>query len=200
MSKRITIWSPKGGQGKSSLAIAIALEHGFYVVTNDTLSPIADILPEGEGYSLAPDEAFPPVPAEIKLIYDLGGKSEARVITAAQDSDIVIMPVIYNSPLEMQVFLEGVAEMAQINKNILLVVNGCKPRAFDKTSAIIKEALSDIGNFPIVQIKETTAFRRMIEQNMSIKELCESSPLNEYHYKHVSRQMTSLMTAAFEAA
>lgn len=199
-AKRITIWQAKGGQGKTSLALAIAFEFGFYVVTNDTLSPIADILPEGEGYSLSPGEDFPPVPEDIRLIYDLGGKTEDRVITAAKNSDVVIMPLIYNNPIEMQVFLESVAEMADVNNKILLVVNACKPRAFAKTKAIIQEALKDIGDFPIVEIKETSAFRQMVEQGMSIKELCESSPLLQYHYGQVNRQVTNLMTEAFKAA
>lgn len=198
MSKRITIWSPKGGQGKTSLALAIALEYEFLVFTNDTHSPIADILPEGESYALAPDEEFPELTGDFNLIYDLGGKSEERVVTAIKDSQVVIMPVIFNSPLEMQVFLEGVEEVSKITKNIILVVNGCKPRAFKNTKEIIQTALEDIGTFPIFEIKDTSAFRNVVENGMSIKELCESNALHNYHFKLVYKQMRQLMTEVFD--
>ena len=45
-SMKLLIWNLKGGQGKTSLSLAIALEKGFYVLTNDVHSPIDEILPD----------------------------------------------------------------------------------------------------------------------------------------------------------
>lgn len=195
MAKRITIWTPKGGQGKTSLSLAIAKDHDFLVVTNDTHSPIDEVLPEGKAYRLSPGEAFPEIPSSEKVIYDLGGNSEARVIAAAQDSDVVIMPVIYNSAFEMQVFLEGVAEMLNINPNILLVVNGCEKRSFEATKQIIE---GYFPHLPVVEIRKTTAFSRIISDGLSLSEMCARSGLDNYHFGTVKRQLAHLMQAAFK--
>ena len=195
MAKRITIWSPKGGQGKTSLALAIALEFKWLVITNDTHSPIDDVLPEGEAMRLQPHESFPEVPRSEKMIYDLGGHSEARVIEAASDSDVVIMPVIYNSPFEMQVFLEGVAEMLEINPNILLVVNACEKGKFKTTAEIIQGYFPQL---PLVEIKKSRAFSRIIEEGKSLGEICANNGLDHYHFIGVKRQLNTLMTQAFK--
>lgn len=192
--KHITIWTPKGGQGKTSLAIAIAMEFSFLVVTNDTHSPIDTILPEGEAMRLAPGEAFPEVPRNVKLIYDLGGNSEARVRTAGANSDVVLMPVIYGSPYEMQVFLEGVAEMMEINQNIILIVNGCHRGKFESTCEIIRE----FYDLPIMEIKHSRAFARMIEEGKSIGDMCKANPLTNFHFGGVRKQLHALMRDVFE--
>lgn len=191
---RITIWSPKGGQGKTSLALAIAMEFKFLVVTNDTHSPIDSTLPEGTAMRLAPGEAFPDVPKSEKLIYDLGGNSEARVISAAKDSDIVLMPVIYGSPYEMQVFLEGVKEMLAINPNIILIVNSCPRGKFGDTCEIINQ----FYDLPIIEIKQSRAFARMIIEGKSIGEMCSTSKLSNFHFGSVRKQLHGLMRDIFE--
>ena len=194
---KITVWSPKGGQGKTSLSLAIAMEFGFLVVTNDTHSPIDEVMPEGHAMRLAPGEAFPEIEEGDKLIYDLGGNSEARVIEAAKQSDAVIMPVIYGSEFEMQVFLEGVAEMLAINPKILLVVNGSDKRKFGATCEIIAEHFPDL---PIVEMKKTSFFSRMIVEGKSISDICNSNPLLNFHFKSVKAQLAALVTAAFDVA
>ena len=193
---RITIWSPKGGQGKTSLALAIALEFSWLVATNDTHSPIDEVLPEGEAVRLLPGEAFPEIEAGDKLIYDLGGNSEERVINAAKLSDAVIMPVIYNSPFEMQVFLEGVAEMMQINPSIILVVNGCEKGKFKSTREIITGFFPTL---PIVEMRKSRAFSRVIEDGKSIGDMCKDSGLDNYHFSPVKRQLHALMQLAFKS-
>lgn len=195
MAKRITIWTAKGGQGKTSLALAIALEFKFLVVTNDTHSPIDQVLPEGDAMRLSPGEAFPEVPRSEKLIYDLGGNSEARVIDAAKDSDIVIMPVIYNSPQEMQVFINSVAEMLEINPNILLVVNACKKGAFQKTFEIINGFYPQL---PVAEIRHSTVFSRCVEDCKSVTDICKANGLDSYHFTPVKRQLHALMRQAYQ--
>ncbi len=191
---RITIWSPKGGQGKTSLALAIALEFKWLVVTNDTHSPIDEVLPEGEGVRLSPGEDFPEIEDGDRLIYDLGGNSEARVIQAAKLSDAVIMPVIYNSPFEMQVFLEGVTEMMDINPNIILVVNGCEKGKFKANCEIIENFFPQL---PIVEMRRSRAFARVIEDAKSIGDMCKQSGLDNYHFGTVKRQLHALMQQTF---
>ena len=195
---RIAIWTNKGGQGKTSLALALALEFDFPVMTNDFHSPIDSVLPEGDAYHLQPGEDFPAIPAGNKVILDMGGNAEARVVAAANNADVILMPVIYNSPQEMKVFLESVAEMKQHNPRIVLVVNGCKRGKFKSISEIINNYFPQ---FPILEVKESRAFARVVEEGKSIAQMMNENPLNRFHFKEVHRQLSFLHEVlCFESA
>lgn len=190
---RIAIWNPKGGQAKTSLAMAIALEYNYFVQTNDAHSPIDLVLPAGTSYRLPEGGDWFPVPENQRMIFDLGGKSEERVVTAAKASDVVIMPVINNNPLELSVFLEGVFEMLQINPNILIAVCATEKGAFKKTS---EQITKHFPSLPIVEIKKSRAFARVIEDRKSISQICKDSGSDAFHFSRVNTQLKNLMFCA----
>lgn len=65
---KIVIWNLKGGQGKTVLALSLAMLKGFYVVTNDVRSPIDEILLEGRAHRMGINESLPDVPDNVNLI------------------------------------------------------------------------------------------------------------------------------------
>lgn len=194
---RIAIWTEKGGQGKTSLALAIALEYDFPVITNDLKSPIDKVLPDGDAYHLATNEDFPEVPVGNKIIFDLGGKAEDRVTTALYNSDIVIIPVIYNAPQEMTGLLESISEAQRHNNNIIIVVNGSKRGKFQTTAEIIRGHFPD---YPILEVKETRAFAWIVDLGLPLSKIIEGEPLGERYFREAYRQLAHLMTVIeFEA-
>lgn len=192
---KITIFNLKGGQGKTTVSLALSTLYGFYIATNDEYSPIDEVLEEGRVKHLEQGEELPEVPEEINLIYDFGGYPDQRVIAAVKQSDFVIVPVHYKSALDMQTTINTVRELEPHNKNIILVVNLTQKESFQKASEILTEFFS----YPIFEVKESTAFIKMVEQKKSIKELMDDSFLYRYHYKKPLEQIEAIANHIFKA-
>lgn len=191
---KITIFNLKGGQGKTTVSLALATLYGFYVVTNDEYSPIDEVLGDKKAYHLDEGEDLPEVPESTNLIYDFGGRPDRRVIEAVSQSDFVIVPVFYKSPLDMQTTINTIQELETHNSNILVVVNMTKGKMFDKAKATLEKFFS----YPVFEIKESTAFIKMVEKKKSIKELMDESFLFGYHYKKPLEQIEELRNYIFK--
>jgi len=186
---KITIWNLKGGQGKTVLSLALAMQYDFYVVTNDVHSPIDQILEDGKALRVGNNESLPDVPEELNLIYDFGGYPDHRVIEAAKKSKFVIIPIIYGSALEMQVTINAISEIEEYTNNIIIIANKCSKGDFER----VRETLSKFYQYPIFEIKSSTAFSKSIDKKMSLGELIKSNPLFGYHYKKPLQQLEEVM-------
>lgn len=188
---KIIVWNLKGGQGKTVLSLAIAMLEGAYIVTNDRHSPIDEVIGEDRGLRLKADDPLPEVPDGIDLIYDFGGFPDVRTIEAAQNADFIVMPIIYESPLEMQVTLNALREIEAYNKNIVVVVNKAKPNDLERT----KDVLADFGfHYPIFEIKQSTVFSKAVESKKSLQELVDENPLWRLPYSKPLKQVKNLIT------
>lgn len=176
---KITIFNLKGGQGKTTISLALALQYGFAIVTNDEYSPIDKVLKKGKVKHLEQSEELPQVPDKVKLIYDFGGHPDKRVIDAVKISNWVMIPVFYESPLDMQTTIKTIREIEAYNSNIIVVVNKTQKGDLEKAQKVLKQFF----NYPIFEIKKSTSFVKMVEKKRSIRELMESSALFGYHYK-----------------
>ena len=188
---KIIVWNLKGGQGKTVLSLAIAMLEGAYVITNDRHSPIDEVIGEDRGLRLKADDPLPSVPAEIDLIYDFGGFPDVRTIEAAKNADYIVVPIIYESPLEMQVTLNALREIEAYNKNIVVVVNKAKPNDLERTESVLK----DFGfNYPIFEIKQSTVFSKAVENKKSLQELVDENPLWRIPYSKPLKQVKTLIS------
>ena len=184
---KITVFNIKGGQGKTTISLALATLYNFYVITDDEFSPIDSVLDADNAIHLAQDEHLPAWPSR-GLIYDFGGYPNERVIDAVNASRWVIIPVSYRSPLDMQTTLSTIEEIEQYNKNILLVANQTRPDSFGSTCAI----LQSYYDYPIFEIKDSTAFVRMVEQKQSIEQLIAKKFLYSHHFEKPLEQVEAL--------
>jgi len=191
INMKIIVWNLKGGQGKTVLSLAIAMLQGAYVVTNDRHSPIDEVIGEDRGLRLTADDPLPNVPDGIDLIYDFGGFPDFRTIEAAKAVDHIIVPIIYESPLEMQVTLNALREIETYNKNIIVVVNKAKPGDLERTETVLKE----FGfSYPILEIKQSTAFSKAVENKKSLQELADENPLWRRPYSKPLKQVRALIS------
>ena len=185
---KITIFNLKGGQGKTTRSLSLALLYKFLVITNDEYSPIDKVLSKGHVKHLKQADPLPSVPDDVNLIYDFGGYPDSRLIEAVQSSNLVIIPIIYESPLDMQTTIKTIREIEQHNRNILIVVNKTQKTDFLKS----KKVLDEFFSYPILEIKKSTAFVKMVEKKKSIKELMKDSYLFSYHYKTPLEQIEAI--------
>ena len=189
---KIVVWNLKGGQGKTVLSVAIAMLEDFYVVTNDVHSPIDEVIGEDRALRMGMRDPLPEVPEGINLIYDFGGYPDARIIDAAKQADVVIVPIIYESPLEMQVTLNALGEIEKYNDKIVIVLNKAKAGDFERAKAVFEQF--DI-HYPVFEVKQSTAFSRAIEHKKSLQQMVDESPLFSFHYSKPLEQVRNLIKA-----
>ena len=189
---KIVVWNLKGGQGKTVLSMAMAMLEGFYVVTNDVHSPIDEVLGEDRALRMGMRDGLPEVPPGIDLIYDFGGYPDARIIEAAKQADCIIVPITYESPLEMQVTINALSEIEKYSDRIVIVLNKAKPGDYDRARTVLAEF--DYA-YPIFEVKQSTAFSRAIEQKKSLQQMVDESPLFSFHYSKPLEQVRSLIKA-----
>jgi len=185
---KITVFNLKGGQGKTTISLALALSYGFFIVTNDEYSPIDKILPQGHVKYLTQNEELPNVPDHIPVIYDFGGYPDERLIQTLNISDWVLVPLIYESPLDMQVAIKTLREIEQHNKNILIILNKAKKGDLEKANQV----LSGFFDYPLYELKQSTAFVNMVTKKKSLQDLIQSNKLLGYNYKKPLEQIQAI--------
>lgn len=185
---KITVFTFKGGQGKTSLAVALALEYEFLVVNNDIYSIIDKVLPKGTAKILEQDEDVPVLPDEVDIIYDFGGYADERVVDALAISDWVIIPVTNKDEQCLHSARKSIREVMEHTHNIVIVATQTKKGDFEE----IKSELQAFQQFPLIEIKQTTAFERMMKERKSISSLMKNNPLLKYHYREPYKQIGSI--------
>lgn len=185
---KLTIFNLKGGQGKTTLTLALALSSEFFVVTNDEYSPIDKVLPKGHVKHLKASESLPDVLEELDLIYDFGGYPDKRVVEAVRRSDWLIVPIVYDSPLDMQTSIKTIVELENHTKNIIIVINRTVKDSFIIANAVLKPFF----DYPTFEVKKSTAFVKMVEQGKSVEQLCKDNVLFAYHYKTPLQQICTI--------
>lgn len=186
---RIVVWNLKGGQGKTVLSLNLAMLEGAFVVTNDVHSPIDDVLGEDRALRLSMRDPLPEVPAGVHLIYDFGGYPDARIIEAAKTATHILIPLVYESPLEMQVTINAISEIERYNPRITIILNKAKPGDFERA----QEVLGKFYEYPILELKQSTAFARSIEQKKSLQQLVDENHLFSFHYSKPLEQLRQII-------
>lgn len=185
---KITIYNFKGGVGKSSISLNLALSLGYGVITNDIYSPLEKILKKEHLLKISQSENIPDIPKDYNIIYDLGGYIDKRAIKALKTSDVVLIPTI-NDYLNLQVTIDTIQEIEQINKHIIIVANKTQSGDFEK----IKSVMREFYNYEIVELKYSKAFKNIFLENCSIEQMCKKSALSAFSYKKINAQFNNLI-------
>jgi cellulose biosynthesis protein BcsQ len=196
--KKITVWTLKGGEGKTTIACAIALEGDWAIITNDIHSDLTSALKEEHYLVLEPDQPLP-TKKELEganIIFDPGGFLDHRMIDAVKMSDYVIIPVSeFGKKLNTERFIASVLEIEQYNKNIVIVLNKIAQENVEEARKALKELMSKEfkGVYPIFEIKKNEAFEMMLNNGSSISEIVKKGGLFRRWFQPVDGQLQKLI-------
>ncbi len=196
--KKITVWTLKGGEGKTTIACAIALEGDWAIITNDIHSDLTSALKEEHYLVLDPDQPLP-TKKELEganIIFDPGGFLDHRMIDAIKMSDHVIIPVSeFGKKLNTERFIASVLEIEQYNKNIVIVLNKIAQENVEEARKALKELMSKEfkGIYPIFEIKKNEAFEMMLNTGTSISEIVKKGGLFRRWFLPVDGQLQKLI-------
>ena len=128
-------YSRKGGQGKTTHAVLYARHSKANLVTfdydNGTRELYAELLPRDSFRELSPADPLHAKEGE-SHVFDFGGYLDEKIITTAKVCDQCVVPISYQSPAEIKPFIDTVTELAQHNKNIIILINNTGKRVYSR--------------------------------------------------------------------
>lgn len=200
---KITVYNIKGSTGKTPIATNIALDYDYAVATNETYHVLGDIFPEEKVLEVSPNDAFPELPKDIDIVFDLGGFVEfggSSIGSALKQSDCVIIPV--NNELKaLRNTLHTIEEVRKTNPNIIIVATKLERK--DKISGKwnrgpdflnIQKVITEVTkvNYPVFPLKLSKAFEAIFEEEKSIREIIKEGGLAAYSFREVDEQFDDI--------
>lgn len=182
------IYNFKGGEGKSKIALNLAMTMNYSIITNDVFTPIENVLPENRVLKIHPNQDFPDVTKTDKIIFDLGGYPDQRVVKILKLAKYILVPIT-NEDDNIQVGINAVDAIAEYNNNIVIIANKTERGDYE----YIKGDLSKIYKYPIFNIKKSTALNKLSRRKKSIQDVVDSDPLLRYSYKAIHQQFVDLI-------
>jgi MinD-like ATPase involved in chromosome partitioning or flagellar assembly len=188
MNKKFIVWTIKGGDGKTSISAEIAMRLKLPIITNEPYTTLDIIFNEDNLLQLKKDEPVPNYENQ-GMIFDFGGYIDERVIDAIKQSDYILVPTIPEIS-DIQVLINSIMEIQKYNQNIVIVVNKTES---EKDIEIVKNAVQNIGNFPIFEIKKSRALPNIYVDKMSIDQMVKTSKIKAWHYNKVDKQFSDII-------
>lgn len=206
---KLTVFSAKGGVGKTPISTNIAFDRDCMIATNDEyhgFDVVERIKGEDRCMVIQPSETFPTFPDDWDVVFDLGGTlsgaSAPSIRSAIEQSDAVLIPV----SSEIKAIMSAVATLEAvqaINQNILLVATklkrgsnetGVHPWTTCKEFLRIKETVEGLSKreWPMLPLKFSAAFDAIFEQEKSLRELVAGGGADGYHYRLPSHQFDEI--------
>ncbi len=176
----ITVFSSKGGVGKTTIAYSLATIYSMPFYTND-YSVVLDILEDtvyNENLSVK----------DIKDgIVDLGGFITPNTLEILEESKVILVPVTNDlNALKKTNFL--LEELKYLDSKIILIASNVK----DKDYKEIKKNI-EAKHIPIRKIMNSTLFKRALKNGKTISNTISESPLLKHAYSKIQFQIQELI-------
>jgi len=184
----ITIYSFKGGVGKTSISVNLSLTLGWQVYSNDYYSPLEDVLAKERFKKYEPNEEIPPYMGKDSLIFDFGGQIDFRIIPAILQSNFVIIPLI-NELIDIRVTISTIEAIRELNDNIIIVVNRTQKDDFQQA----KKQILEHYNYPCFEIKKSRAVADVFKTGKSIQTMVARGGLKRFNYSGIDHQFKTLI-------
>lgn len=201
---KITVYSVKGSAGKTPIATNIVLDKGYALGTNELYHVFDSFIPEERLLPVEPHEEFPLIPDNVDIVFDLAGsisQQSLSISSAIKQSDVVIVP-IYNEVKSLNAGIHTILEIADLNKNIIVVATKLQKQKNDiftdwknsldckNIEAMVKANLD--FEVPVLPLKFSKVFDTIFEKEKSINQLIENDSLAKYSYREVAKQFNDI--------
>lgn len=203
---RIVLYNTKGSAGKTPIATNIVLDREYALGTNEAFHVFEGFIPDDRLLPVRMEEAFPDIPDEIDIVFDLAGSISAHahsIASALRQADLVIVPT-WNEVKSLHSAVGTINEVFKFTNNVLVVATKLRKKRLEllpkndwRHSAEFKniKAVIDASlpfSVPVMPLKFSAAFDAIFEYEKSIRQLMENNPLAAYHYRLVAAQFDAI--------
>lgn len=201
MSKtKIAVYNEKGRVGKTPLSLEIALRLGYNYATNQNRprKDIENIIPDGEFLQVGPNEAFPLLDDDFPVVFDLAGELvgyERSIVSALEQVDLIIVPVVNEADAIMGTAyaITEIKTLDTITAEFVVVANMLKkPSEAEEVAAQLIPLIGE--EIPIIPIRYSKAFDRILSEGKSIRDLVEQGGLYAWSFRNVAAEIDKLMS------
>ena len=180
----ISVINKKGGVGKTPLSVGLAIDLGYYLITNDD-SVVEDIMPNPDMVMIQRE------PSLVKdTVYDFGGFVSDSMLHIIENSDIILVPCDSKIDSKKRT-VKTILEIEKYNTNIYIVATDYKKdKELEELKADLKEVLP---NTPILELKHTALYDKVVEYGQSLNDMAKESPLINRNCKIVIAQYNHIL-------
>ena len=204
---KITLYTLKGGAGKTPLSMLFALDKEFAVGTNESYDMYSDFMPQERLLFVQSDEEFPHIPDDIDVVFDLAGtmtKHDYSILSAIRQSDVVLIP-IWNNIGSIRGGLKSISAVAGHNPNIIVIATKLSTKSRKKGQTweesqdfmAVKNAVltleEDLGFIPkVLPLKFSEVFETLLRDYVSVHQLAAGSGLAAYTHRELLQQIDDI--------
>jgi MinD-like ATPase involved in chromosome partitioning or flagellar assembly len=197
---KIAVYNEKGRVGKTPLSLEIALRLGYNYATNQNRprKDIESIIPDGEFLQVGPNEAFPLLDDDFPVVFDLAGELvgyERSIVSALEQVDLIIVPVVNEADAIMGTAyaITEIKTLDTITAEFVVVANMLKkPSEAEEVAALLIPLIGE--EIPIIPIRYSKAFDRILSEGKSIRDLVEQGGLYAWSFRNVAAEIDKLMS------
>jgi cellulose biosynthesis protein BcsQ len=165
VAKIISVYTHKGGQGKTSIAVTYALFSGSHYFTNDwrggAETLFKGLLGTDRFHVIQEDDDE--VLAREYSVFDFGGYQDERVRTMLEGSDLTLVPLCCQSRLDLDAFYNSMHSVRQITPHVMAVVNNTSPQILK--AGMVEQIWNEFdGQVPVKVIKKSAYMTYLVDE------------------------------------
>jgi len=180
----VTIFSTKGGVGKTSLSYSIAKDLGCKYITNDFSMAVNSFSNGSQAKHVKKN-----IPLYKDALYDFGGFEDKNVDLIIGKSDLLIVPVI----ADINSIMKALQNISKFKKTRILVVGNMVEN--DKDKLVIQTSIEKyFPNIELLFFRKSRLLRNSLEEKLSATEMFKLSGKNKYLYRNAYQDYRAIMS------
>jgi len=174
----ISIYSSKGGVGKTSISNVLTRDLQYRYKTND----YSKILEDYKNATLYKNK----IPFKRGTLYDFGGWDDIQAKAICLKSDLIIIPVIadYNSLLKNIMLINQLKQYKEYRQEKILIV-GNMIKKEEEINQIRTILTKHFGKLNFIFLRNSEVFKNCMNQKKGLIEIFKENGKNSHIYKGI---------------
>lgn len=194
---RALFFTTKGGHGKTTHSVSYTKHRDALYITNDyesgTIEIYSDMFAENQLQKIKPEDKidFESLKHIDDIVFDFGGWVDDKIKTIAQNVDVIVIPLFYQSIADLIPCIKTVKSLAVYNKNIVILINNTEK---EYLAGLEKELKKQFPEFKVLVVNKSKYINKLADEGVTISDLFKKGGIAKFHLKKygLTQQITDL--------